>query len=73
MKRRLRNMGEMKFCNYWNLKGFDDPVKCRASKRRITMDRITNGKMKCKEKNRFKIALLIENSLQIHNTIVSPM
>ena len=40
-------MGEMKFCNYWNLKGFDDPVKCRASKRRITMDRITNGKMKC--------------------------
>ena len=28
-------------------KGFDDPVKCRASKRRITMDRITNGKMKC--------------------------
>ena len=37
------------------------------------MNRITNGKMKCKEKNRFKVALLIENPPQIHNTIVSLM
>ena len=26
-----------------------------------------------KKKNRFKVALLIENPPQIHNTIVSPM
>ena len=54
-------------------KGFDDPVKCKANKWRITMNRITNGKMKCKEKNRFNVTLLIENPPQIHNTIVSPM
>ena len=44
-----------------------------VNKWRITINRIINGKMKCKEKNRFKVALLIENSPQIHNTIVSPM
>ena len=27
--------------------------------------RITNGKMECKEKNRFNVALLIENSPRI--------
>ena len=39
----------------------------------LTMNRITNGKMKCNEKNRFNVALLIENPPQIHNTIVSPI
>ena len=29
--------------------------------------------MKCNEKNRFNVALLIENPPQIHNTIVSPI
>ena len=53
-------------------RGFEDPVKCRANRWRIIINRITNGKIKYKEKNRFKVALLIENPLQIHKTIVSP-
>lgn len=31
------------------------------------------GKIKCKEKNRFKVALLIENPPQIHITIRLPI
>jgi len=34
---------------------------------------IINGKIKCREKNRFKVALLIENPPQIHITIIFPI
>ena len=66
-------MDEMKFYNYWNLILKDLMILLSVNKWRITINRIINGKMKCKEKNRFKVALLIENPPQIHNTIVSPM
>ena len=42
----------------------------RADKCKITINRITNGKMKCKKKE-FRVALLIENPPQIHNTNIS--
>ena len=51
----------------------DDKVKCKENKWRININKINNGKIKCKEKNRFNVALLIENQPQIHNTIVSPI
>lgn len=37
------------------------------------INRITNGKIKCNEKNGFKVALLIENPSQIHKMIVLPI
>lgn len=37
------------------------------------MRRMIKGRIKCKEKNRFSVALLIENPPQIHITIMLPM
>lgn len=54
-------------------KGLDDPVMWRKYRCRITIINKINGKIKCKEKNRFKVALLIENPPQIHITIVFPI
>ena len=49
--------------------GFDEPVKWSANKCKIIINKITNVKIKCNERNRFKVTLLIENPLQIRNTI----
>jgi hypothetical protein len=38
----------------------------------ITIPRIRNGKIKCIEKNRVKVALLTENPPHTHSTIVWP-
>ena len=35
--------------------------------------KIVNGKIKWNEKNRFNVALLIENPPQIHSTIIFPI
>lgn len=54
-------------------KGFIDPVICKKYKWIITIIRIINGKIKWSEKNRLRVALLIENPPQIHWTIFEPM
>ena len=62
-------MNEMKFYNYWNLILKDLMIL-------LSVEQINEGLLWIelyKEKNRFKVALLIENPSQIHNTIVSPM
>lgn len=51
----------------------EDPVECKKYKWRITITIIINGKIKCREKNRFKVALLIENPPQIHITTILPI
>lgn len=54
-------------------KGFDDPEICKKNKwKKIKINNI-KGKMKCNEKNRFSVALLIENPPQIHITIEFPV
>jgi len=45
-----------------------DPVVWRKYKCIITINRITNGKIKCKEKNRVNVGFLTENPPQIHWT-----
>lgn len=54
-------------------KGFIDPVICKKYKWIITIIKIMNGKIKWSEKNRLRVALLIENPPQIHWTISDPI
>lgn len=52
--------------------GFIDPVIWRKYKCINTIIKIKNGKIKWREKNRFNVALLIENPPQIHWTMSVP-
>lgn len=54
-------------------KGFVDPVICKKYRWIITRLLIKNGRIKWREKNRFKVALLIENPPQIHETNIFPI
>jgi hypothetical protein len=54
-------------------RGLEEPVEWRKYKCKIIIIKIMKGRMKCKEKNRFNVALLIENPPQIHITIDWPM
>jgi len=54
-------------------KGFVDLVMWRKYRWTITNIKIINGSKKCKEKNRFKVALLIEKPPQIHITTMFPI
>jgi len=47
-----------------------DPVSCRKNKCNIIKNKIMNGKIKRKEKNRFSMAFLIEYPPQIHSVII---
>ena len=65
----MKNMDKMKFYNHWNLILKDLMIL-------LSVEQINEGLLWIelyKKKNRFKVALLIENPPQIHNTIVSPM
>lgn len=53
--------------------GFIEPVICKKYKWIITIIKIINGKIKWSEKNRFKVALLMENPPQIHWTMLEPI
>jgi len=48
--------------------GFEDPFSCSNIKCRITIIMITMGRMKCREKNRFRVGWLTEGPPQIHVT-----
>jgi len=52
--------------------GLLDPVKCRKNKWMKVSKIIIKGKIKWIEKNRVKVALLIENPPQIQITIEFP-
>lgn len=53
--------------------GLLEPVSWRKYKCKIIIIMIIKGRIKCNEKNRFKVALLIENPPQIHITIILPI
>ena len=53
-------------------RGLFDPVLWRNNKCKITITVMINGKMKCKEKNRVSVALLMPNPPQIHSTNIPP-
>lgn len=53
-------------------KGLFDPVKCKKNKCKIENIKIIKGKIKWIEKNRVRVALLIENPPQIQITIEFP-
>ena len=57
----------------FNPKGFNEPVVCKKNKWIITNTIIRNGIIKCKQKNRVNVGLLIENPPQIHWTISVPI
>lgn len=52
--------------------GFFDPVLWRNRRWIITKIMINKGRRKWKEKNRVRVALLMENPPQSHSTIVTP-
>lgn len=54
-------------------RGLFDPVKWRKYRCIIIIIIIIKGRIKCSEKNRFRVALLIENPPQIHITIILPI
>jgi len=54
-------------------RGLEDPVEWRKNRCIITNIKIMNGRIKCREKNRFNVALLIEKPPQIHSTKVGPI
>lgn len=54
-------------------KGFEEPEMCKNSKCINTINKIINGKIKCSEKNRLRVALLIEKPPQIHKTMFVPI
>ncbi|WP_247869812.1 hypothetical protein, partial [Herbaspirillum sp. ST 5-3] len=53
-------------------KGLFDPVSCKNTIWVITKTANANGKIKCKEKNRVKVALSTENPPQIQKVSVFP-
>lgn len=53
-------------------RGFLEPVKCRKNRCTTLIARITNGKIKCKAKNRVKAELPTANPPHSHKTISSP-
>ena len=53
--------------------GLDDPEIWRIIRWIDSKIKIVNGKIKWNEKNRFNVALLIENPPQIHSTIIFPI
>jgi len=53
--------------------GFEDPFSCSSIKWINIITMITNGKMKCKEKNRFKVGCETEGPPQIHTTKSFPI
>lgn len=48
--------------------GLFDPVKCKKNKWTRVRNKIKNGRIKCKQKNRVNVGLLTENPPQIHCT-----
>lgn len=53
--------------------GLFDPVWCRNIMCTHTAARSTNGRMKCRAKNRFRVALSTANPPQIHSTSTFPI
>lgn len=53
--------------------GFDDPLSCSAIRCTTTIAAIAIGKMKCSEKNRFKVGCDTEKFPHIHSTNVFPI
>lgn len=52
----------------WEFDGFDDPFSCSNVRCIITIMMITIGRMKCSEKNRFRVGWFTEGPPQIHVT-----
>jgi len=52
----------------WEFVGFDDPFSCSNIRCVITITMITIGKIKCREKNRFRVGWLTDGPPQIQVT-----
>jgi hypothetical protein len=52
----------------WEFAGFEDPFSCNSIRCIITIITITIGKMKCSEKNRFRVGWFTDGPPQIHVT-----
>lgn len=53
--------------------GFEDPLSCSAIKWMITIAAIPIGRMKCREKNRFRVGCDTEKFPHIHSTSIFPI
>jgi hypothetical protein len=53
--------------------GFEDPLSCSAIKWMITIAAIAIGRMKCSEKNRFRVGCDTEKFPHIHSTNIFPI
>jgi len=52
----------------WEFVGLEDPFSCNSIRCPITITMIIIGKMKCREKNRFRVGWFTEGPPQIHVT-----